>query len=258
MPVPAPVTTATLRVACVITSSSFGVASRELIGCRAASASRSGDWPYARRAWTQPCSPRWPAGPRCRSVYGVAAADRASASGTCAASRSATAPIREFIGRNYAADANGRWFFQNGPQRVYVSLELAPWVYPCRARRQSCAPTPAIAPHARCWATAAAVDGDVTSCCRRPELRRRATSTIAMPRTPAVERWIDDQRRGLGEAGAAEQALARRRRAAGLRAAARPLRAAPAASVPTLQRHRRRLDSAGSLSAFVREPAAAR
>lgn len=37
--------------------------------------------------------------------------------------------IREFIGRNYAADAQGRWFFQNGPQRVYVALELAPWVY---------------------------------------------------------------------------------------------------------------------------------
>jgi len=37
--------------------------------------------------------------------------------------------IREFIGRNYAADARGRWYFQNGPQRVYVTLELAPWAY---------------------------------------------------------------------------------------------------------------------------------
>ena len=35
----------------------------------------------------------------------------------------------EFIGRNYAADAQGRWFFQNGPQRVYVELERAPWVW---------------------------------------------------------------------------------------------------------------------------------
>jgi len=41
----------------------------------------------------------------------------------------ANAAIREFIGRNYAADAQGRWYFQNGPQRVYVTLELAPWVY---------------------------------------------------------------------------------------------------------------------------------
>ena len=35
----------------------------------------------------------------------------------------------DFIGRNYLADADGRWFFQNGPQRVYVELELAPWVW---------------------------------------------------------------------------------------------------------------------------------
>ena len=37
--------------------------------------------------------------------------------------------LREFIGRNYAADADGAWFFQNGPQRVYVELEAAPWVW---------------------------------------------------------------------------------------------------------------------------------
>lgn len=34
-----------------------------------------------------------------------------------------------FIGRNYAADAQGRWYFQNGPQRVYVELEIAPWIW---------------------------------------------------------------------------------------------------------------------------------
>src|SRR3990167_6791426 len=28
-----------------------------------------------------------------------------------------------FIQRNYQADEQGRWFFQNGPQRVYVELE---------------------------------------------------------------------------------------------------------------------------------------
>ena len=33
-----------------------------------------------------------------------------------------------FIGRNYAADERGRWYFQNGPQRVYVELETCPWV----------------------------------------------------------------------------------------------------------------------------------
>lgn len=41
----------------------------------------------------------------------------------------ANAALRDFIGRNYACDERGRWFFQNGPQRVYVSLELAPLVY---------------------------------------------------------------------------------------------------------------------------------
>lgn len=35
----------------------------------------------------------------------------------------------EFIGRNYEPDGDGRWFFQNGPQRVYVELECAPWVW---------------------------------------------------------------------------------------------------------------------------------
>ena len=37
--------------------------------------------------------------------------------------------LREFIHRNYASDASGAWFFQNGPQRVYVELEAAPWVW---------------------------------------------------------------------------------------------------------------------------------
>jgi hypothetical protein len=35
----------------------------------------------------------------------------------------------EFIGRNYAPDEQGRWYFQNGPQRVYVTLDYTPLVY---------------------------------------------------------------------------------------------------------------------------------
>jgi len=35
----------------------------------------------------------------------------------------------DFIQRNYDHDAQGQWFFQNGPQRVYVELEAAPWVW---------------------------------------------------------------------------------------------------------------------------------
>lgn len=35
----------------------------------------------------------------------------------------------EFIGRNYDHDEQGRWYFQNGPQRVFVELSDAPWVW---------------------------------------------------------------------------------------------------------------------------------
>lgn len=34
-----------------------------------------------------------------------------------------------FIGRNYEVDARGCWYFQNGPQRVYVELQTTPWVW---------------------------------------------------------------------------------------------------------------------------------
>ena len=37
--------------------------------------------------------------------------------------------LLEFIHRNYECDAQGCWFFQNGPQRVYVELEAAPLVW---------------------------------------------------------------------------------------------------------------------------------
>ncbi|MBS0307600.1 MAG: DUF2946 family protein [Proteobacteria bacterium] len=33
-----------------------------------------------------------------------------------------------FINRNYEHDEHGRWFFQNGPQRVYVNLETTPHI----------------------------------------------------------------------------------------------------------------------------------
>ncbi len=35
----------------------------------------------------------------------------------------------QFIGRNYEHDARGQWFFQNGPQRVYVELQIAPLIW---------------------------------------------------------------------------------------------------------------------------------
>ncbi len=42
--------------------------------------------------------------------------------------------LREFIERNYERDERGCWFFQNGPQRVYLELEAAPWVWRLQAR----------------------------------------------------------------------------------------------------------------------------
>ncbi len=37
--------------------------------------------------------------------------------------------VVEFIGRNYGEDAEHRWYFQNGPQKVFVALDYTPWVY---------------------------------------------------------------------------------------------------------------------------------
>jgi hypothetical protein len=39
------------------------------------------------------------------------------------------AALSSFIARNYQPDEEGRWFFQNGPQRVYVTLECTPFVF---------------------------------------------------------------------------------------------------------------------------------
>jgi hypothetical protein len=35
----------------------------------------------------------------------------------------------DFIQRNYDHDDSGQWFFQNGPQRVYVELEATPFIW---------------------------------------------------------------------------------------------------------------------------------
>ena len=35
----------------------------------------------------------------------------------------------DFLNKQYASDESGRWFVQNGPQRVYVDLACTPWIY---------------------------------------------------------------------------------------------------------------------------------
>ena len=37
--------------------------------------------------------------------------------------------VADFISRNYEHDTAGRWFFQNGPQRVFVALDYTPFIY---------------------------------------------------------------------------------------------------------------------------------
>ncbi|WP_374476877.1 DUF2946 family protein [Zoogloea sp.] len=38
------------------------------------------------------------------------------------------AGLNAFIGRNYQPTADGRWYFQNGPQQVFVSLDYTPLI----------------------------------------------------------------------------------------------------------------------------------
>jgi len=82
---------------------------------------------------------KWPHVPHCRGWLGLDARgdwylrdDRVQAAGPFAQSkgnRLKHAGLRAFIERNYACDDAGAWYFQNGPQRVYVELEAAPWVW---------------------------------------------------------------------------------------------------------------------------------
>lgn len=37
-------------------------------------------------------------------------------------------PLIDFISRNYQADEQGRWYWQNGPQRCFVDIERAPLI----------------------------------------------------------------------------------------------------------------------------------
>ncbi|MFY8104254.1 MAG: DUF2946 family protein [Ramlibacter sp.] len=82
---------------------------------------------------------KWPNVPDCFGWLGLGARggwymrdDRVQAQGpfpTAKGSLLQHDKLIDFIHRNYGHDAQGRWFFQNGPQRVYVELEAAPWVW---------------------------------------------------------------------------------------------------------------------------------
>ncbi|PXW24326.1 DUF2946 family protein [Paraburkholderia caballeronis] len=77
---------------------------------------------------------RWPNVPHCTGWLRLDARGNWRMRDEAAqAQRAPGTPIRHaallgFINRNYECDDDGQWFFQNGPQRVYVELEYTPWV----------------------------------------------------------------------------------------------------------------------------------
>lgn len=82
---------------------------------------------------------KWPNVPHCYGWLGLDARgrwylrdDAVQAQGAFPYSKGALLQHEKliaFIERNYEADAQGQWFFQNGPQRVYVELECTPWIW---------------------------------------------------------------------------------------------------------------------------------
>ena len=82
---------------------------------------------------------KWPNVPHCYGWLGLDARgrwylrdDAAQAAGAFALSKGSLLQhekLIEFIARNYEADGQGQWFFQNGPQRVYVELEATPLIW---------------------------------------------------------------------------------------------------------------------------------
>jgi hypothetical protein len=82
---------------------------------------------------------KWPNVPDCYGWLGLDARgdwymrdDQVQQQGTFKASKGSRLlhdKLIAFIGRNYDYDTKGRWFFQNGPQRVFVELEATPWIW---------------------------------------------------------------------------------------------------------------------------------
>jgi hypothetical protein len=77
---------------------------------------------------------KWPDVPHCYGWLGLDARgawrmrDQHAQDLGLAGDKIVHAALLGFIARNYSADARGCWFFQNGPQRVYVTLEATPFI----------------------------------------------------------------------------------------------------------------------------------
>ncbi len=82
---------------------------------------------------------KWPNVPHCYGWLGLDARgqwymrdDRVQAAGPFPISKGALLrheKLIDFIQRNYEHDERGQWFFQNGPQRVYVELANTPLIW---------------------------------------------------------------------------------------------------------------------------------
>lgn len=77
---------------------------------------------------------KWPNVPHCFGWLGLDARgawrmrdQRAQECGLLG-SKIANVTLRGFIDRNYLADEAGLYYFQNGPQRVYVELQATPYI----------------------------------------------------------------------------------------------------------------------------------
>ncbi len=68
---------------------------------------------------------KWPNVP---AVYGWLSLDRRGR-WLIKGERITNLAIVDFIGRNYLRDEQGCWYFQNGPQRVFIALDYTPFVY---------------------------------------------------------------------------------------------------------------------------------
>lgn len=68
---------------------------------------------------------KWPNIPHC---YGWLARDARAQALKLPGDKITNPALLAFINRNYMHDDKGRWYFQNGPQRVYVNLEATPYI----------------------------------------------------------------------------------------------------------------------------------
>ncbi|MGK5078655.1 DUF2946 family protein [Janthinobacterium sp. HLX7-2] len=77
---------------------------------------------------------KWPNVPHCYGWLGLDARgnwrmrDQQAQQQQLPGDKIAHVALLGFINRNYAQDERGCWFFQNGPQRVYLNLEATPYI----------------------------------------------------------------------------------------------------------------------------------